>query len=170
MGWKHKGWDGLGAFNAEERKLANDLLGFKAHLVFPTSAFDQVLAAKEPKVILGGVEALNKGMAEFCSVDKRMFGAAYIPFSHGEEIALNMLKQSIKQGSKVILIDTIAPKGTKALLIQILMLFGKPYKIMTLLLLSTLVQIIAGILFLYLFIITAVKFLRIRKEMHLEMH
>ena len=76
MGWKHKGWDGLGAFNAEERKLANDLLGFKAHLVFPTSAFDQVLAAKEPKVILGGVEALNKGMAEFCSIDKRMFGAA----------------------------------------------------------------------------------------------
>ena len=25
MGWKHKGWEGLGAFNAEERKLANDL-------------------------------------------------------------------------------------------------------------------------------------------------
>ena len=114
MGWKHKGWDGLGAFNAEERKLANDLLGFKAHLVFPTSAFDQVLAAKEPKVILGGVEALNKGMAEFCSVDKRMFGAAYIPFSYGEEIALNILKQSIQQGSKVILIDTIAPEGRKA--------------------------------------------------------
>ncbi|MFL2692446.1 MAG: amidohydrolase family protein [Gammaproteobacteria bacterium] len=114
MGWKHKGWDGLGAFNAEERKLANDLLGFKAHLVFPTSAFDQVLAAKEPKVILGGVEALNKGMAEFCSVDKRMFGAAYIPFSYGEEVALNILKQSIQQGSKVILIDTIAPEGTKA--------------------------------------------------------
>jgi len=114
MGWKHKGWDGLGAFNAEERKLANDLLGFKAHLVFPTSAFDQVLAAKEPKVILGGVEALNKGMAEFCSVDKRMFGAAYIPFSYGEEIALSILKQSIQQGSKVILIDTIAPEGTKA--------------------------------------------------------
>ena len=114
MGWKHKGWDGLGAFNAEERKLANDLLGFKAHLVFPTSAFDQVLAAKEPKVILGGVKALNKGMAEFCSVDKRMFGAAYIPFSYGEEVALNILKQSIQQGSKVILIDTIAPEGTKA--------------------------------------------------------
>ena len=114
MGWKHKGWDGLGAFNAEERKLANDLLGFKAHLVFPTSAFDKVLAAAEPNVMLGGVEALNKGMAEFCSVDKRMFGAAYVPFSYGEEVALNILKQSIQQGSKVILIDTIAPEGTKA--------------------------------------------------------
>jgi len=114
MTWNHKGWEGLGAFNAEERKLANDLLGFKAHIVFPTSAFDQVLAAKEQKIILGGVEALNKGMATFCSVDKRMHGAAYIPFSYGEDIALKFLKQAIKDGFSVIMIDTIAPQGSKA--------------------------------------------------------
>ena len=29
MTWNHKGWEGLGAFNAEERKLANDLLGLR---------------------------------------------------------------------------------------------------------------------------------------------
>ena len=114
MTWNHKGWEGLGAFNAEERKLANDLLGFKAHIVFPTSAFDQVLAAKEQKIILGGVEALNKGMATFCSVDKRMHGAAYIPFAYGEDIALQFLKQAIKDGFSVIMIDTIAPHGSKA--------------------------------------------------------
>ena len=114
MTWNHKGWEGLGAFNAEERKLANDLLGFKAHIVFPTSAFDQVLAAKEQKIILGGVEALNKGMATFCSVDKRMHGAAYIPFAYGEAIALKFLKQAIKDGFSVIMIDTIAPQGSKA--------------------------------------------------------
>ena len=114
MTWSHKGWEGLGAFNAEERKLANDLLGFKAHIVFPTSAFDQVLAAKDQKIILGGVEALNKGMATFCSVDKRMHGAAYIPFAYGEDIALKFLKQAIKDGFSVIMIDTIAPEGAKA--------------------------------------------------------
>jgi len=114
MTWKHKGWEGLGAFNAEERKLANDLLGFKAHIVFPTSAFDQVLAAKEQKIVLGGVEALNKGMATFCSIDKRMHGAAYIPFAFGEDIALKFLKQAIKDGFSVIMIDTIAPQGAKA--------------------------------------------------------
>ncbi len=114
MTWNHKGWEGLGAFNAEERKLANDLLGFKAHIVFPTSAFDQVLAAKDHKIILGGVEALNKGMAAFCSVDKRMHGAAYIPFAYGEDIALKFLKQAIKDGFSVIMIDTIAPEGAKA--------------------------------------------------------
>ena len=114
MTWNHKGWEGLGAFNAEERKLANDLLGFKAHIVFPTSAFDQVLAAKDQKIILGGVEALNKGMATFCSVDKRMHGAAYIPFAYGEDIALKFLKQAIKDGFSVIMIDTIAPQGSKS--------------------------------------------------------
>ena len=114
MTWNHKGWEGLGAFNAEERKLANDLLGFKAHIVFPTSAFDQVLAAKEQKIILGGVEALNKGMATFCSIDKRMHGAAYIPFAYGEDIAMKFLQQAIKDGFSVIMIDTIAPKGAKA--------------------------------------------------------
>ena len=114
MGWNHKGWEGLGAFNAEERKIANDLLGFKAHIVFPTSAFDQVLAAKEDRIILGGVEALNRGMASFCSVDSRMYGAAYIPFAFGEDIALKLLKDAISQGFSVIMIDTIAPKGKKA--------------------------------------------------------
>ena len=114
MTWNHKGWEGLGAFNADERKLANDLLGFKAHIVFPTSAFDQVLAAKEQKIVLGGVEALNRGMATFCSVDKRMHGAAYIPFAYGEDIALQFLKQAIRDGFSVIMIDTIAPQGSKA--------------------------------------------------------
>ena len=114
MGWNHKGWEGLGAFNAEERKIANDLLGFNAHIVFPTSAFDQVLAAKEDRIILGGVEALNRGMASFCSVDSRMYGAAYIPFAFGEDIALKILKDAISQGFSVIMIDTIAPKGKKA--------------------------------------------------------
>ena len=114
MGWNHKGWEGLGAFNAEERKIANDLLGFKAHIVFPTSAFDQVLAAKEDRIILGGVEALNRGMASFCSVDSRMYGAAYIPFAFGEDIALKLLKDAISQGFSVIMIDTIAPQGKKA--------------------------------------------------------
>ena len=114
MGWKHKGWDGLGAFDANERKLANDLLGFKGNIVFPTSAFDQVLAAKEDSVILGGIKALNKGMASFCEIDSRMYGAAYIPFNFGEEVALKYLKDAIKNNFSVILIDTIAPEGCKA--------------------------------------------------------
>ena len=114
MSWKHKGWDGLGAFDPNERKIANDLLGFKGHIVFPTSAFDQVLAAKEDSIILGGVKALNRGMATFCEVDPRMHGAAYIPFNFGEDVALKFLRDAIKDNFSVILIDTIAPEGCKA--------------------------------------------------------
>ena len=114
MSWKHKGWDGLGAFDPNERKIANDLLGFKGHIVFPTSAFDQVLAAKEDSIILGGIKALNRGMATFCEVDPRMYGAAYIPFNFGEDVALKFLRDAIKDNFSVILIDTIAPEGCKA--------------------------------------------------------
>jgi len=114
MGWKHKGWDGLGSFDSKERKIANDLLGFKGHIVFPTSAFDQVLAAKEEKIVLGGIKALNRGMTSFCQDDSRMYGAAYIPFNFGEKVALKFLKDAIKNNFSVILIDTIAPEGCKA--------------------------------------------------------
>jgi len=114
MGWGHKGWEGLGAFDSNERKIANDLLGFKGHIVFPTSAFDQVLAAKDPFVIQGGVKALNRGMTTFCQEDSRMYGVAYIPFQFGADIALEFLREAIKNEFSVIAIDTIAPEGCKS--------------------------------------------------------
>ena len=114
MAWSHKGWDGLGAFDSNERILANDLLGFKGHIVFPTSAFDQVLASKDDQVVIGGVKALNRGMASFCQDDSRMHGVAYIPFHFGEEVALNFLDDAINKNFSVVAIDTIAPVGSKS--------------------------------------------------------
>ncbi|MDA7602184.1 amidohydrolase family protein [Gammaproteobacteria bacterium] len=114
MAWSHKGWDGLGAFDSNERILANDLLGFKGHIVFPTSAFDQVLASKDDQVVIGGVKALNRGMASFCQDDSRMHGVAYIPFHFGEEVALNFLNDAINKNFSVVAIDTIAPVGSKS--------------------------------------------------------
>ena len=46
MQMKHKGWHGLGA-DAEERAHANTLLGFDSYIVFPTPAFDQIIAMEE---------------------------------------------------------------------------------------------------------------------------
>jgi uncharacterized protein len=111
MAMKYKGWHGLGAFDAEERKRANDLLGFSAHILFPTEAFNQVIAAREQDVLIGGIHALNRGLASFCSVDPRMMGTAYIPLGLGPEIALQILDQVIADDFNVILIDTIAPVG-----------------------------------------------------------
>ena len=49
-------------------------------------------------------------MATFCEVDSRMYGAAYIPFNFGEDVALKFLRDAIKDNFSVILIDTIISK------------------------------------------------------------
>ena len=111
MSMEHKGWNGLGAFDSKERKLANDLLGFDAYILFPTSAFNQVIAAKEQKILMGGIQALNRGLATFCKEDKRMFPTAYIPLGLGPDIAKKFVEEAISMDFSVILIDTVAPKG-----------------------------------------------------------
>jgi len=79
--------------------------------VFPTSAFNQVIAAGEPEVLVGGVRALNRGMAAFCAMDPRNIGTAYIPLGTGPEMSMRLLKEAISDGFRALLIDTIAPEG-----------------------------------------------------------
>lgn len=111
MAMRYKGWHGLGAFDARERVHVNDLLGFRGHIVFPTSAFNQVIAARDPRVLLGGVRALNRGLAAFCGEDDRMFGAAYLPLGPGPETALALLEEIIAAGFAVVVVDTVPPRG-----------------------------------------------------------
>ena len=112
MSMRFKGWHGLGAFDAAERVRANDLLGFRGQLVFPTSAFNQVVASRDDRELLvGGVRALNRGMAAFCNGDPRMIGTAYIPMGTGPETALMLLEEAIAAGFRVVVVDTIAPAG-----------------------------------------------------------
>ena len=114
MAMKHKGFQGLGAWDRDERVRVNDLLGFNAHIVFPTAAFDQVQGARDPEIFAGSVQALNRGLASFCATDARMHPAAYIPFRHGPELAMTYLDAAIAQDFTVVMIDTIAPDGAKA--------------------------------------------------------
>ncbi|MCA6224043.1 MAG: dihydroxy-acid dehydratase [Phenylobacterium sp.] len=88
MSMKFKGWHGLGAFDAAERRRANDLMGFGAYLVFPTEAFNQVIAASDPEVLAGGIRALNRGLADFCAEDRRMGGVGYLRLADGPDSAL----------------------------------------------------------------------------------
>ena len=114
MAMKHKGFQGLGAWDRDERVRVNDLLGFNAHIVFPTAAFDQVQGARDPEIFAGSVQALNRGLASFCATDARMHPAAYIPFRHGPELAMTYLDAAIAQDFTVVMIDTIAPQGSKS--------------------------------------------------------
>jgi predicted TIM-barrel fold metal-dependent hydrolase len=114
MKMTYKGWHGLGAFDAAERKHANDLLGFDRYLLFPTEAFNQVIAATDSRVLLGGVRALNRGLEAFCKVDPRMLGTAYVPLGLGPEVAMTVLDEIVRAGFRVVLVDTIAPRGGRS--------------------------------------------------------
>ena len=114
MSMGYKGWHGLGAFDAAERARANDLLGFRQYIVFPTPAFDQINDTNDQRIWLGGVTALNRGLATFCAEDRRMLGTAYIPLGAGPEIAERYVHGVVQQGFAVVLIDTIPPVGGKS--------------------------------------------------------
>jgi predicted TIM-barrel fold metal-dependent hydrolase len=116
MAMKFKGWHGLGAFDADERRHANELLGFESYIVFPTPAFDQIIAmrGKDDEVFHGGVKALNRGLKEFCSVAPAMLGTAYVPFGTGPERASAFLEDAIRDGFRIVLLDTIPPPGQNA--------------------------------------------------------
>lgn len=114
MAMRNKGWHALGGWDRDERAHANDLLGFKGSIVFPSRAFRQVVEAKDPEVFLGSVRALNRGMAYFCEDDARMYGAAYLPLATGPETCLALLDEIIAAGFGVVLIDTVAPDGNRS--------------------------------------------------------
>ena len=70
-----KGYQALGAFNADERSQALDLLGFDRQLVFATFSAGEVFSAiAEPDLMAAGIAAHNRGMAEFCADDRRLLG------------------------------------------------------------------------------------------------
>lgn len=114
MSMTYKGWHGLGAFDANERAHANDLLGFDGYILFPTPAFDQINAARDRETWLGGVEALNRGLATFSAVDPRMFATAYLPLGAGPVEAGRFLRRIVDADFRIVLIDTIAPNGARS--------------------------------------------------------
>jgi len=111
MSMKFKGWHGLGAFDGTERKRANDLMGFGAYLVFPTEAFNQVIAATDPEVLAGGIRALNRGLADFCGADKRMGGVGYLRLADGPDSALAQVETIAALGLPAVLVDSLPPPG-----------------------------------------------------------
>jgi predicted TIM-barrel fold metal-dependent hydrolase len=111
MAMANKGWDGMGSLDGEERRHVNDLMGFRGSLVFPTSAFNQVIEAPDRETLIGGVRALNRGMAAFCGHDPRNIGTAYLPLGLGVEMAETFLEEAIAAGFRVVVVDTIAPEG-----------------------------------------------------------
>ena len=67
-----KGWMAPGALDAEVRSRVLDALAIDAQLVFPTFALGHFARSRDPEVLYGGTEALNRAMRAFCSTDPRL--------------------------------------------------------------------------------------------------
>jgi len=97
-----KGYDALGAFDTGERSKALDLLGFDKQWVFATFSTGQVFhRIEEPEVIAAAALAHNRGMAEFCGPDSRLWGVGATPLDDPES-AVRELHHIIELGLKAV--------------------------------------------------------------------
>lgn len=92
-----KGWGAFGAMNPDERRRALDDLGFARQLVFTTFAGSQFLRSKDADVRYGGARALNRGIGDFCSGDKRLVGVGFVTLDDPQRAVIE-IDLAIKAG------------------------------------------------------------------------
>lgn len=94
-----KNYEAVGAFNAGERSLALDELGFHAQWVFATFSPSQVLWVKDLDVRYAACRAHNRAMAAFCADDPRLLPVALLSLADPERAAME-LDAAIELGAK----------------------------------------------------------------------
>jgi predicted TIM-barrel fold metal-dependent hydrolase len=100
-----KGWAAIGALDPGERVHVLDVLGFERQLVFPTFALTQVMSARADDLLYGGIDALNRGMAEVRGADERLVAVGMVSL-RDPELALASLERALDLGCGAILIPT----------------------------------------------------------------
>ena len=96
-----KGYQALGAFNNEDRPAVLDMLGFKKQLVFASFSMGIVFRQDSPELEYAAARAHNRGMAEFCGIDSRLFGVGAIPLDD-DELAMRELEFALEAGLEAI--------------------------------------------------------------------
>lgn len=109
-----KNYDALGSFLKADRPRALDQLGFASQLVFTTWCLNNFGLEKPEHAALGyaTAQAHNRMMADFCAVDRRLLGTAYIPLFDIER-AIVLAREAIALGAKALLIPS-RPQGRSA--------------------------------------------------------
>jgi predicted TIM-barrel fold metal-dependent hydrolase len=107
-----KNYEALGAFSKEDRPRALDALGFASQLVFTTRCLNNFGLNETGAVPLAYATATahNRMMADFCSVDRRFLGTAYVPLTDFE-LAKKTAHEGIAMGLKALLVPSKPPKG-----------------------------------------------------------
>jgi predicted TIM-barrel fold metal-dependent hydrolase len=108
-----KNFAATGSFLAEDRGRAIDLIGVASQLVFNTFHNSRLYAwerSGDLDFAYGVAMAHNRGMLEFCSVDRRLLPTCYVPLADFER-ARGMADWCIEAGAAALLVPSGCPKG-----------------------------------------------------------
>jgi uncharacterized protein len=106
-----KNFAATGAFLAEDRPRALDLLGVSSQLVFNTFHNRRLRDwehSGDAELACGVARAHNRGMVEFCSVDERLLPSCYVPLAFLER-AETMAEEAIEMGAAALLVASGCP-------------------------------------------------------------
>ncbi len=110
---QRKNFAATGAFLAEDRPRALDLMGVSSQLIFNTF-HNRRLHDWEHKgddeLAYGVARAHNRGMVEFCSVDRRLLPSCYVPLSDFDRAAA-MADEALEMGAAALLVASGCPAG-----------------------------------------------------------
>ena len=102
----------IGAIRKGDRPQAMDLLGFASQLVFTTTylgslrAFDR---GDDVELSYALATGHNRGMVDFCSVDRRLLPVCYVPFTDIDRAA-DATREAIDMGAAALMIASHVPR------------------------------------------------------------
>jgi predicted TIM-barrel fold metal-dependent hydrolase len=108
-----KNFAATGAFVPEDRPRALDLLGFASQLVFNTFHNRRLRDWEhggDRELAIGAARAHNRGMVEFCSIDRRLLPTCYVPLAD-LDTAATMAAEAIELGAAALLVASGCPPG-----------------------------------------------------------
>ncbi len=106
-----KNFAATGGFVASDRPRALDLLGFSSQLMFNTFHNRRLRNwehSGDLDLAYGVATAHNRGMVEFCSVDKRLLPTCYVPLADFDR-AVQATDEAIAMGAAALLIASGCP-------------------------------------------------------------
>jgi predicted TIM-barrel fold metal-dependent hydrolase len=106
-----KNFAATGAFIAEDRPRALDLLGFSSQLIFNTFHNGRLFGLEhggDDELAYAAARAHNRGMLEFCSVDPRLLPSLYVPLVNPSK-AIEATAAALSEGAAALLIASGCP-------------------------------------------------------------
>jgi predicted TIM-barrel fold metal-dependent hydrolase len=102
----------LGAMLREDRPAALDHLGFASQLVFTTTYLAPLRKfdlGEDVELAYAMATAHNRGIVDFCSIDRRLLPVCYVPFSDIDRAA-TAAAEAIEMGARALMIASNPPR------------------------------------------------------------